>query len=135
MARITVEDCLEQIPNRFELVLIATKRARQLANGAEPYVPLENDKPSVVSLREIAAGHVSAVILDEAEGPEVPDVAELADAAAEAEAFGFGPPPAMGDNTDGAGGTAGSAGDSAEAGTSPDEAPPAGAEDDEAPDR
>ena len=54
MARVTVEDCLENVDNRFELVLLATKRARQLANGQEAKVPWENDKPTVVALREIA---------------------------------------------------------------------------------
>lgn len=58
MARITVEDCLHKIENRFELVLTATKRARQVANGAEPMVREENDKPTVIALREIAAGLV-----------------------------------------------------------------------------
>ena len=56
MARITVEDCLENIDNRFQLVLTATKRARQIGHGAEPLVPEENDKPTVIALREIAAG-------------------------------------------------------------------------------
>ena len=57
MARVTVEDCLENVANRFELVIEATKRARQLATtGAEPAVPWDNDKPTVVALREIAAG-------------------------------------------------------------------------------
>ncbi len=65
MARITVEDCLDKVENRFELVLIATKRARQLALGAEPQVEWDNDKPTVVALREIAAGHVTRTILDE----------------------------------------------------------------------
>lgn len=60
MARVTVEDCLEQLDNRFELVLVATKRARQLQTGGkEPRVAWENDKPSVVALREIAEGHVT----------------------------------------------------------------------------
>lgn len=54
MARVTVEDCLDSIENRFELVRIATKRARQIANGGEPLVEVENDKPTVVALREIA---------------------------------------------------------------------------------
>jgi len=54
MARVTVEDCLENVDNRFGLVLLATKRARQLANGQEAKVPWENDKPTVVALREIA---------------------------------------------------------------------------------
>jgi DNA-directed RNA polymerase subunit omega len=56
MARVTVEDCLDAVDNRFELVLVATKRARQIANGREPLVPWENDKPTVVALREIAEG-------------------------------------------------------------------------------
>lgn len=59
MARITVEDCLKQIPNRFELVMIAAKRARQLVlTGTDPIVPWENDKPTVVALREIATGRL-----------------------------------------------------------------------------
>lgn len=58
MARITVEDCLKNVKNRFELVLIAAKRARQLGRGtADPMVPWDNDKPTVVALREIAAGY------------------------------------------------------------------------------
>lgn len=65
MARITVEDCLENVDNLFELVLVAAKRARRLANGAEAMVEWENDKPTVVALREIASGHVSADILTE----------------------------------------------------------------------
>lgn len=65
MARITVEDCLHQIPNRFELVLVSAKRARQLATGGkEPFVPWENDKPTVVALREIAKRYVGMSILD-----------------------------------------------------------------------
>ena len=58
MARITVEDCLDKIDNRFEMVLTATKRARQIANGADPLVEEQNDKPTVIALREIAAGLV-----------------------------------------------------------------------------
>ncbi len=58
MARITVEDCLDHVANRFELVLLAAKRARQLMRGSvDPTVPWENDKPTVVALREIATGH------------------------------------------------------------------------------
>jgi len=58
MARITVEDCLENVDNRFELVILAAKRARQLMRGSvDPTVPWENDKATVVALREIAAGH------------------------------------------------------------------------------
>ncbi len=56
MARITVEDCLDNLDNRFDLVLLATKRARQLAEGVEPLLPVDNDKPTVVALREIADG-------------------------------------------------------------------------------
>lgn len=67
MARITVEDSLEHIPNLFELVMVAAKRARRIANGAEPLVDRENDKPTVVALREIAAGLVSRDLLDEAD--------------------------------------------------------------------
>ncbi len=67
MARVTVEDCLENVKNRFELVLISSKRARQISQGAEPLVELENDKPTVVALREIAEGLIDAAILDEKE--------------------------------------------------------------------
>lgn len=67
MARITVEDCVERVPNMFQLVLIAAKRARQLANGAEPMVEWENDKPTVVALREIAEGYIDASILEQRE--------------------------------------------------------------------
>ncbi len=56
MARVTVEDCLEHVDNRFELVLVASKRARQLANGAESTLQWEKDKPTVLALREIAEG-------------------------------------------------------------------------------
>jgi DNA-directed RNA polymerase subunit omega len=64
MARITVEDCLNQIDNRFEMVLTATKRARQIANGAEPMVEEANDKPTVIALREIADGLVDPERVD-----------------------------------------------------------------------
>ena len=67
MARITVEDCLNNIDNRFEMVLTATKRARQIANGADPLVEEENDKPTVIALREIAEDLVNAKILEEVE--------------------------------------------------------------------
>ena len=70
MARITVEDCLEVVNNRFELVLMATKRARQLANGAEPLVESTNDKPTVLSLREIAERKVTPELLAEIERQE-----------------------------------------------------------------
>ncbi|NVD36042.1 DNA-directed RNA polymerase subunit omega [Marinobacter lutaoensis] len=66
MARVTVEDCLEHVDNRFQLVLLATKRARQIATkGAEPLVPEENDKPTVIALREIAEGKITRDLLNE----------------------------------------------------------------------
>ncbi len=74
MARITVEDCLENIGNIFEMVLVAAKRARRVAHGAEPMVELENDKPTIIALREIAAGHVTPAILDEIEVPPVDEL-------------------------------------------------------------
>jgi len=58
MARVTVEDCLDHVDNRFHLVLLASKRARQLAMGYESMVPWENDKPTVVALREIAESKI-----------------------------------------------------------------------------
>lgn len=69
MARITVEDCLQNEPNLFNLVLLAAKRARRLANGAEATVEWENDKPTVVALREIAAGNITLEMLEEPEEP------------------------------------------------------------------
>ena len=69
MARITVEDCLENVENIFEMVLVASKRARRIAHGADPMVELENDKPTVIALREIADGHVTSSILEEVELP------------------------------------------------------------------
>ncbi len=67
MARITVEDCTENVTNMFQLVLVAAKRARQLANGAAPMVEWENDKPTVVALREVAEGYIDERILAERE--------------------------------------------------------------------
>jgi DNA-directed RNA polymerase subunit omega len=64
MARTTVEDCLDNVDNRFQLVLIASKRAREIAMGAEPLVDIDNDKPTVIALREIAEGLVDASILE-----------------------------------------------------------------------
>lgn len=74
MARITVEDCLDNIENIFEMVLVAAKRARRIAHGADPMVELENDKPTVVALREIAEGLVTPAILDEIEQPPEADL-------------------------------------------------------------
>ena len=67
MARVTVEDCLEKIDNRFDLVLVAAKRTRQLMLGADPLVPHDRDKPTVIALREIAEGLVTSEILTEKE--------------------------------------------------------------------
>ena len=68
MARITVEDCLDHVDNRFELVMVGSRRARQIAvNGREPLVESDRDKPTVLALREIAEGLVSADILHEEE--------------------------------------------------------------------
>ncbi|MEZ5497827.1 MAG: DNA-directed RNA polymerase subunit omega [Steroidobacteraceae bacterium] len=67
MARVTVEDCLHNVDNIFQLVLLAAQRARRLANGAEATVPWENDKPTVVALREIAEGTITPEMLAEPE--------------------------------------------------------------------
>ena len=64
MARLTVEDCLDHVENRFALVLVATRRARQLAMGADPLLPVENDKPTVLALREIAENLITDEVLD-----------------------------------------------------------------------
>lgn len=73
MARITVEDCLDHVANRFELVLVGSKRARQLAvMGRDPMVPEENDKPTVLALREIEEGFITASILDEPDERPMP---------------------------------------------------------------
>jgi DNA-directed RNA polymerase subunit omega len=81
MARITVEDCLDNIDNRFELVLTATRRARQIGHGADPMLEEENDKPTVIALREIADGLIDAEKVDlieaEIEAAKVFDVDEL----------------------------------------------------------
>lgn len=73
MARITVEDCLQNVDNRFQLVLVATKRARQLSRGAEARLHWENDKATVLALREIAAGLVGRDVLTEQDGPATPE--------------------------------------------------------------
>ncbi len=75
MAHVTVEDCLDNVENRFQLVLVAAKRARQLTLGAEPHVGRGHDKPTVLALREIAGGFVTNAILDEEVLPT--SVAEL----------------------------------------------------------
>ena len=83
MARITVEDCLENVDNRFELVMVSSKRARQIQTGGkDPLVSLDNDKPTVLALREIAEGLIDASIL-KARPPSV-EFEELTNEAAEA---------------------------------------------------
>ena len=83
MARVTVEDCLENVSNRFELVMVASKRARQIATGGkDPLVQEESDKPTVIALREIADGLITQEILtreDELEAEE--ELAEVMDSA------------------------------------------------------
>ena len=65
MARVTVEDCLEKVTNRFHLVRVASKRARQIMNGKEPTLEWDNDKSTVLAVREIAAGNITEEMLDE----------------------------------------------------------------------
>ncbi len=68
MARVTVEDCLDNVENRFELVMVASKRARQIqVGGKDPKVEWENDKPTVVALREVAEGLTTPAVLNEQE--------------------------------------------------------------------
>lgn len=94
MARITVEDCLPYVQNRFDLVLVAAKRARQIALGSRPLVDEEHDKPTVLALREISAGLMNRETVEEiaaresseeeiidpfAEQPETPEMPEMPD--------------------------------------------------------
>ena len=85
MARITVEDCLDTVDNRFELVMVSSKRARQIQiEGKDPMVSVDNDKPTVVALREIADGLVTNEILIEKPSVELGEVEEeMAEAVAE----------------------------------------------------
>jgi len=83
MARITVEDCLDKVENRFYLVLVAARRARQLALGTEPLVPWENDKPTVVALRELAEGKLNPQVVTKEAPPA--SLAEPAPPAADGE--------------------------------------------------
>ena len=64
MARVTIDDCLKMIPNRFQMTLAATYRARQIANGATPMVDANRDKPTVIALREMAIGKVGLEVLN-----------------------------------------------------------------------
>ncbi len=95
MARITVEDCLGNVENIFELVMVASKRARRLANGAPAHLDWENDKPTVLALREIAEGLVGPDILTEAD----PTPADLF-ASSPADGLHAGPPINMNDESD-----------------------------------
>ena len=84
MARVTVEDCLDHVDNRFELVLLASKRARQLVSGKEPTLEWQNDKPTVLALREISEGKITVKILEDMAAEEI-RAREEAEAAAMAE--------------------------------------------------
>ena len=84
MARITVEDCLDNVDNRFELVMVSSKRARQLQiEGKDPMVSVDNDKPTVIALREIADGLVDAEILVKKPVVELEDIDEEFEGSAE----------------------------------------------------
>lgn len=85
MARVTVEDAVDKVGNRFDLILVAARRARQIAaEGKEPLVEVDNDKPTVVALREIEEGLISSAIMDEQERRETQaqEAAEIAAVAA-----------------------------------------------------
>ena len=85
MARVTVEDAVDKIGNRFDLVLVASRRARQIATGGkDPLVELENDKPTVLALREIEAGLITSAVMDVSDRHEAvqQESAELAAGAA-----------------------------------------------------
>jgi DNA-directed RNA polymerase subunit omega len=77
MARVTVEDCLPNVDNLFQLVLLAAARARRLANGAEPTVPVDNDKVTVIALREIAEGNITPEMLIEPEPVPEPVINDI----------------------------------------------------------
>jgi DNA-directed RNA polymerase subunit omega len=77
MARVTVEDCLDNVDNLFQLVLLASARARRLANGAEPTVPIDNDKVTVIALREIAEGNITPEMLLEPEPQPEPAINDI----------------------------------------------------------
>jgi DNA-directed RNA polymerase subunit omega len=91
MARVTVEDCLKNVDNLFQLVLLASQRARRLANGAEASIPVDNDKPTVLALREIAAGNITPEMLKEPEPEPQPVLPETElESAFRAPQFGLG---------------------------------------------
>lgn len=76
MARVTVEDCVDKMGSRFEIVLAAARRARQLLSGAEPHLEWENDKPTVMALREISEDYIDASVLNEPEDLMLASLAE-----------------------------------------------------------
>ncbi len=85
MARVTVEDAVDKIGNRFDLILVAARRARQIANqGKDPMVEVENDKPTVIALREIEEGFITSASLEQIEREEQQnqEAAEMAAVAA-----------------------------------------------------
>jgi len=88
VARITVDDCLKVIPNRFDMTLAATYRARQIANGAQPMMEASRDKPTVIALREISVGKIGIEVLRRNQLPPAaaPVAAVVAPAAPEAPA-------------------------------------------------
>jgi len=91
MARVTVEDCFKNVDNLFQLVLLALQRARRLANGAEASIPVDNDKPTVLALREIAAGNITPEMLKEPEPEPQPAMPEVElESAFRAPQFGLG---------------------------------------------
>ncbi|MFP4638807.1 MAG: DNA-directed RNA polymerase subunit omega [Guyparkeria sp.] len=89
MARVTVEDCLARIPNRFELVLTAAKRARQIEHGAEPLVPMGKEKPVVIALRELGDGKIDRQRIDEIENQITLSRSEITEAEIRAELAQF----------------------------------------------
>ena len=96
MARITVEDCLDYVDNRFELVIVGSKRARQLATGGkDPHVAPENDKPTVIALREIEEGFIDNSILNEVEEEIIEEVVLTSESALTAPMTDAQPPEAL----------------------------------------
>ena len=88
MARVTVEDCLDQVENRFELVILSSKRARQLSNGAEPTLDWDKDKPTVMALREIAENLINKAILEAPEETPMEDIEAMIEGDLSAEQIG-----------------------------------------------
>jgi DNA-directed RNA polymerase subunit omega len=89
MARVTVEDCLAKVPNRFELVLMAARRARQIEQGAEPLVPMGKEKPVVIALREIGEGKIDEERINEIQANMVVLRSQISEAEVRAELAQF----------------------------------------------